>query len=272
MTNLLLVGDIHIADNPPSMRTDTYMEDILAKLSFATQKAAESDCDAIVLAGDVFHIKTPTRNSHRLVQRTGEVLTSAGIPVLIVPGNHDLSNDRLDSLGRQPLGTLTKMEGIELLIGPHPTLPIFGLPYLHDWVGELPKWMERYRMWCKEKNSEDFGFRPLMVTHAPIFPPGEDPPYEYIGGDDWARMMENGAVYSGHIHDPHGAYKVGGVWFCNMGAISRGSLHEKTLKRVPRVSIWDSERSNGSSRVSPQAFPEVSAGPSEAQLMQTATD
>jgi DNA repair exonuclease SbcCD nuclease subunit len=46
----------------------------------------------------VFHIKTPTRNSHALVQRTGEVLTSAGLPVLIVPGNHDLSNDRLDSL------------------------------------------------------------------------------------------------------------------------------------------------------------------------------
>lgn len=240
--SFLLIGDIHLADRPPSLRTDTYTEDILTKLKHAVRIAVDREVKAIVLAGDVFHIKTPTRNSHHLVQRTGEVLVSGGLPVIIIPGNHDLSNDRLESLRRQPLGTLAKMEGIDLLMGPHEEFPLFGLPYLHDWAGELPVRMKNYRTWCADRKAEDFDFWPLMITHAPIFPVGENPPYEFIGGDDWAELMQNGDCYYGHIHDPHGAYKPEDhlpVTLCNNGAISRGSLHEATLKREPHVTIWD---------------------------------
>lgn len=244
MTRILTIGDIHLADRPPSIRTETYTEDILDKLRAAVTLAVKEKVDAIISAGDVFHIKTPTRNSHALVQRTGEVLTSAGLPVLIVPGNHDLSNDRLDSLKKQPLGTLTKMHGIDLLIGPHKELPVFGLPYLHDW-SELPKWMAAYRKWADARKSENFEFWPLMVTHAPIFPMGEEPPYEFISADDWYGLMENGDCYYGHIHDPHGAYAANGgegrPTMCNNGAISRGSLHEATLKREPKVTVWDDD-------------------------------
>jgi predicted phosphodiesterase len=238
---ILLVGDIHLADKPPSIRTDSYTDDILAKLEAAVRMAQEASAECIVLAGDVFHIKTPTRNSHALVQRTGEALTAAGIPVFIVPGNHDLSNDRLESLSKQPLGTLAKMEGIELLIGGNSDYRIFGLPYLHDWSADLPVWMSRYKKWADQCKAGDFDFYPLMVTHAPIFPPGEEPPYEFIGADDWARLMVNGDCLYGHIHDPHGVYKPNpevGVTMCNNGAISRGSLHEKTLKREPKVTLW----------------------------------
>lgn len=240
----LLVGDVHLADRPPSIRTETYTDDIMAKLQYAVNLAKEQGCLAIVLAGDVFHIKTPTRNSHALVIRTGEVLKEADIPVLIVPGNHDLSNDRLDSLRKQPLGVLTRMEGIDLLLGPHPDFPLFGLPYLANWQDDLPKWMSKYREWTSAAKASDFDFMPLMVTHAPIFPAGETPPYDFIAADDWAGLMENGDFYWGHIHDPNGAFRAHPefpVWGCNQGAISRGSLHEKTLKREPAVTIWDNE-------------------------------
>jgi hypothetical protein len=135
------------------------------------------------------------------------------------------------------------MNGIDLLIGPHKEFPVFGLPYLYDWQ-ELPKWMGAYTKWSDPNKAGDFAFWPLMVTHAPIFPPGEEPPYEFIGGDDWAEMMVNGDCYYGHIHDPHGAYQPNPaypVYMCNNGAISRGSLHEATLKREPAVTVWDSE-------------------------------
>lgn len=240
---VLLIGDIHLADRPPSIRTETYTEDILDKLRAAVKIAVKESAEAIICAGDVFHIKTPTRNSHALVQRTGEVLTEAGIPVLIVPGNHDLSNDRLDSLKKQPLGTLAKMNGIELLIGPHKELPVFGLPYLADWQ-DLPKWMKAYKIWADKNKGVDWDFRPLMVTHAPIFPPGEEPPYEFISADEWAGLMEVGDCYYGHIHDPHGDYTPDPsipVTLCNNGAISRGSLHETTLKREPHVTVWQDD-------------------------------
>lgn len=238
-----IFGDMHFSDRPPSIRTETYTDDILTKTQHGVDLFKKEGCDAIASAGDVFHIKTPTRNSHSLVQRVGEVLRSAGLPVLITPGNHDLSNDRLDSLSKQPLGTLTKMEGIDLLIGPHPEFPLFGLPYLYDW-NELPKWMSAYKQWSGQRKADDMEFWPLMVTHAPLFPPGQEPPYDFIDAEDWAQMMENGDCYYGHIHDPHGVYSPAPdlpVTFCNNGAISRGSLHEATLKREPAVTIWQDD-------------------------------
>lgn len=153
------------------------------------------------------------------------------------------SADRLDSLPKQPLGTLARMTGIDLLIGPHPDLPLFGLPWLQTW-NDLPVWMDRWRRWSDDLRAE--WEWPLMVTHAPIFPRGEEPPYDYIDAENWADLMVNGDCYVGHIHDPHGVYqplKHRAVMLCNHGAISRGSLHEKTLKREPAVTLWDSEKS-----------------------------
>jgi DNA repair exonuclease SbcCD nuclease subunit len=244
MTRILLIGDVHLADRPPSVRTETYTDDILAKLQFAVEEAARQKVDCIVQGGDMFHLKAPTRNSHSLVQRTHEVLTSAGIPAYIVPGNHDMSSDRLDSLKKQPLGSLARMAGVDLLLGPHPDLPIFGLPYLQDWMADLPRWMKKYEKWADEQKGRDFDFWPLMITHAPIFPPGEEPPYEFIGADDWVSLMHGkGDCFYSHIHDPHGAYLIDdAVMMCNNGAISRGSLHEKTLKRKPAVTLWDTEQ------------------------------
>ncbi len=242
----LLIGDIHLSDRAPSLRTECYAQDILDKLADAVRIAIEQGAEAVVSAGDVFHIKSPSRTSHALVQRTGEVLRSADLPVLVVPGNHDLSQDRLESLKKQPLGTLAKMEGIELLMGHHPEFPLFGLPYLHDWSTMLNTWMKDFRDWSDAGKGGEFDFWPLMVTHAPIFPPGENPPYEFIDAADWAAMMQNGDCYYGHIHDVHGTYVPDPtipVVLCNNGAVSRGSLHEATLKREPAVTMWDSEKS-----------------------------
>lgn len=239
---ILCIGDVHLSDTPPSIRTDSYTDDVLDKLAFCVNLAQAQGCQLIIQAGDMFHIKTPSRNSHSLVQRTAHVLTSAQIPVLIVPGNHDMTHDRLDSLRKQPLGTLAKVSGIDLLIGPHPEWPVFGIPFLQDWA-ELPKWMDAFKKSGK----------PFLATHAPIFPKGEDPIYDYISAPDWASLMGgSGFCLYGHIHDIHGVYNEGGVTFCNQGAISRGSLHEKTLNRDLSVSIWDSE--TGDFTVHPISF------------------
>lgn len=228
-----LVGDVHLADRPPSIRRETYLEEILAKLEFAVEHANETQADALIQAGDLIHVKAPSRTSHALVQKCIDVLSRAEMPVLIVPGNHDMSNDRIESLPKQPLGTVGKAPGIDLLMGGHPTLPIFGIPYLWDFPTLLPGRTKKWHEWRGDR--EDV----LLVTHAPIFPPGETPIYDFIAAEDWAKLQKVGACYYGHIHDPHGTYEVGGVTFCNQGAISRGSLHEATLKRKPAITDFE---------------------------------
>lgn len=234
----IVIGDVHVSDNAPSSRTSTYTKDILDKLEWVSNRAVELNCDCIILAGDVFHIKSPVKNSHWLVQAVHKALTAGNLPVFAVPGNHDLTNDRLESISSQPLGALCNMKGVNLLIGASSIFPIFGIPWLSNWAKDLTKWMDDWQLF--EASTED---TPLMITHAPLFPSYQNPPYEYISYSDWAGAMGNypAFVYYGHIHDYYGVIKENGVSFCNQGALSRGSLHESSLNRKPAVTLWDSE-------------------------------
>jgi hypothetical protein len=53
------------------------------------------------------------------------------------------------------------------------------------------------------------------------------------------------------MHDPDGVFEVPvelvSSTFCNQGALSRGSVHEATLKRKPAVTLYDS-RKKGTNR------------------------
>lgn len=232
----LLVGDVHLADRPPSVRTDTYTDDILAKVRWCAEYANQQQLDAVIYLGDIFHIKTPTRNSHNLVLRTAEAMQIYRGETWIVPGNHDLSQDRLDSLDSQPLGTLALASRIQLAMGYIPELDVAAIPYMDD--------LEAFTQRCAASAGDiDIHAPSLIVTHQSIFPPGENPPYPHLKADELAAHWGSTPLAYGHIHDQHGFYQANGVWFCNNGAISRGSLHEETVKREPKVTIFDSKAS-----------------------------
>jgi predicted phosphodiesterase len=236
----ILLGDVHLADRPPSVRTEDYADLIIGKLRFSVQTAIEEKVDALILAGDVFHIKRPDRTSHALVQRALDTFTEAqkaGIEVMAVPGNHDMQHDRLDSLEKQPLGVLFK-SGVKPLMGRHPHLPVHGIPYLQDW-GDLHGWLGT----DETVGQSPIDTRTLVVTHAPIMPPGRSAPFEYIDATHWANAQGAGRLYYGHIHDTHGAFRAGdeGLGFCNQGALSRGSLHESDLQRKPAITLYDTD-------------------------------
>lgn len=262
MTDALIVGDVHLSDRAPSSRKDTYADEILAKLRwcsiYANHPGPGQGPVPMVISGDVFHIKTPWRTSYGLVQRVHDVLETVEMGVYIVPGNHDVSHDRLESLASQPLGALCRMGNVALLAdelitpGVDPVLPkIKGIPWHRefdggDWESVVRGYLESWR--------EDGDVPQLVVTHAPLFPPGQEPGvYNSIPADVWAGVMGEAGVaatYYGHIHEQHGWFEVPaptptdqGVThlFCNNGALSRGSLHEESVKRWPTVTYWSAE-------------------------------
>lgn len=229
----LLVGDQHVADRPPSARTDSYKDDILDKMRWIVNHANKEDVDHLVFLGDMFHIKRPDRNSYRMVQEVAGVLSEAAMPVHLVSGNHDQSNDRVDSISSQPLGTLLLMENVHLLDGYSDDATMFGIPYLDT---ESPELLQPYL--------EEYGNDVLICTHQSIFPEKEAPIYEYQSAENWADTFKAPAVAYGHIHSRMKAgafFEIGGTWFCNNGSISRGSLHEETINRKLAVTIYDSE-------------------------------
>jgi hypothetical protein len=84
----------------------------------------------------------------------------------------------------------------------------------------------------------------LAVTHAPIYPPSvaDNVLFELLNLNEVSEAMANaGYLYYGHIHEPHFKFDVDGVTYANMGAISRGSLHEYNLSRKIQVALWTPE-------------------------------
>jgi len=246
---IICVGDLHVSDKAPVSATESYTDDILVMLRWIADYAAAEKADAVVLAGDVFHHKAPSRNSHELVLKMIAVVKyfeDKQVRLLCVTGNHDVMNGVMDSVHeRQPLGVLYEA-GLEELVGwDEGGLPLFGVPWRESWT-------EPGDPALALKGLEDSEGLPLsngvlVVTHAPIYPPYEAQKQMFelvqLEGEDGlsAAMGNQGHLYYGHIHEDHGVFEVEGVQYANMGALSRGSLHEYNLNRQIKVAVWTIE-------------------------------
>jgi DNA repair exonuclease SbcCD nuclease subunit len=243
VSDYILVNDIHLSDRAPKNCTDSYLEDLFGLLDQIARLAQSRDAP-IIFAGDIFHIKTPSRTSHATVLRLIEWAREALVPVWAVPGNHDLLFDRFDSLSGQPLGVCFASGAIQLLDGwPDTDEPIYGVPWLATFDDtNVSEALRQYRA----EQSRSKPRHTLVVTHAPLYPPGRELPYENYPAGNWITAMGTYLSYTttvhyGHVHEPHGIYATLGVTFSNPGALSRGSLTEQNLTRTPAVAIWNSD-------------------------------
>lgn len=243
MALYLCVNDIHATRRPPSRCTDTYWPDLVDLLAQSTVVAAARDVSGVIWAGDVFHHKAPVRTDHGVVQDLISIIRAYPCPVWIVPGNHDIQHDRLDSIETtQPLGVLfrTCAQRLEGWDGYDDAarLDLYGVPWQQEWSEQ------GIRDALDDWRRETYGCS-LVVTHAPIYPPGREPGYEgaeFTPASWWADAMGNtGYLLYGHIHEPHDVWRHDGVTFCNYGALSRGSLDEYNLKREVGIALWDTD-------------------------------
>lgn len=238
MTQVLLIGDLHLSDKPPSNCTDSYNDDLFTMLEEVIVVSRDRAVDAVVFSGDIFHSKIPMRTSHRTVQRMIRVIQRFPCPVYLVVGNHDIQSDRVESIAEtQPFGVLLH-SGARLLDGlAGDGLPLVGVSWQQDWQNAGTA----FATWRETVESGVFQTSMLLVTHAPLYPPGQELPWENVPSWVVAEWMgSRGFCYYGHVHPLHGVFESNGVIFCNQGALSRGSLHEEDLTRVPAVTIWHS--------------------------------
>lgn len=241
----LLASDLHLADpaHAPASCTENYTEELFGLLAQMRRVVInDEEIRAVILAGDIFHLKAPTRNSHRLVQYTISALSHFRCRVYIVPGNHDMQHDRMDSIMlTQPLGVIFRSGAAQPLVGWMPgDEPVYGVPWLQHWTDEaVSEALAAYR-----ERDHGMPWNSLVVAHAPLYPPGQELKFEHYPASSFAAAMGDmpvhHCVFYGHVHERHGEFEAGLVRFCNNGALSRGSLHEYNLTRQPACTIWDS--------------------------------
>lgn len=236
----IFVGDVHAADNPPRFCTEAYIEDLWKVLDELIPRAAnEVSAEAVVFVGDLFHHKAPSRTSHGLVLQLMECFKRYPCPVFVVPGNHDIQHDRLESLPESPLGVLERSGAIQFL-WPHGNGSFYedqvcGLPWTSSELGD------------EAMTTIDALTAPVVVAHAPLYPPGKELRFEYWDIEMLVEVLPPQVthVYYGHVHDMHGTWRYEAadreVWFCNHGAVTRGSISESDLTRPVGCTVWSAD-------------------------------
>ena len=226
MFKAITFTDIHLADKNPASRIDNYMESILNKLEQAKDICTIKNVDVALCGGDIFHIKTPTKNSHYLVSRTIDVFKSFPCPVYSVYGNHDLRQDNISTLPRQPYYTLVKSGALNYLhdeLFDNGKVRIFGMDYCSFPAEE-------------QFNRENAGEKiQICVAHVNASSSFSDLFGEKVYRYQDLQYTSPDIFVFGHYHPDQGIEVHNNKHFINVGSLSRGSLKKDELGRIPSL-------------------------------------
>lgn len=267
---ILTIGDIHLSDHAPGARRDNYRAAVMGKLrKLILEAALKLRVALILLTGDIFHLKSASRNSHGLVRELIEILRAAPCPVFAAPGNHDMKNDSPASIPSQPLGVVFESGALRELTPNGFLFHVVGGQTLTT-SGELDSqvWMEEGR--GKRFSGERFvkvcataynevdplsECRKITRTHEDL--PGKEVDHLVTVGHFYA-TPEGGPFFKhtcasygelaqtptdifvlGHFHIDQGIQRVGEKVFINLGSLTRGSLDEDNIHRKVKVGLID---------------------------------
>lgn len=224
--------DVHLADKAPQSRTDDWTSTVLDKLIQVGEIAREVGATAVIDGGDFFHVKTPSRNSHELIQRVAAVHDEYPCPVYGLTGNHDVKYGDPDFLDESPLGVLFatgvfKPFGgeVDVRFG---DVRLVGVPY-HG------KKYDMNRLTTIVKGEEK---HLVVAAHLLASQAGG----EMFGAEDIVRYsdlvnLDPDVWMFGHWHKNQGVTELGAKHIVNIGSLTRGSLSEDDMKRIPEVAI-----------------------------------
>jgi exonuclease SbcD len=228
--------DVHVADVTPISRTDNWVETVLDKLRQVGQIATEVQAQAVLDGGDFFHVKSPSRTSHRLLRQVVEVHQEYPCPVYANFGNHDSVYGDLRWLEQQPLGVLFETGTFQKLFDEYEllldvagvTVRVVGIPY-HGVS------YDRGRLQVK-KGSEDYL---VVIAHLLASNTNQESFYE---GEDVMRYQDlrdlDADVFAfGHLHKDQGIQEIApGKWVVNIGSLTRGTLSQDS-DRIPSCAV-----------------------------------
>lgn len=222
-------SDIHVSDTGPRSRLDNFKETVLGKIGQMRSACSKLKADAAIIAGDLYNLKAPSRNSHRLNQELIKEFKQFPCPIYMIEGNHDLTANSLDSLAEQPLGVLfadgTLIRLREAIIEKNGVkVSIVGMPYTENIE------VKDFNLAPKGDAAAQIGVLHLYssVKGGMLF---KDRLYGY----DELSVLGPDVFIIGHYHLDQGTYEYMGKHFVNLGSMTRGTLGEDDIAHHPRI-------------------------------------
>lgn len=232
--------DVHLSDRSPQSRVDDWTETLLGKIQQVGKIAQDVGAEAVLDGGDFFHVKSPTRNSHRLVNQAAAAHAEYPCPVYACIGNHDVKYGDYAYLGEQPLGVLFESGVFRRLYDEHESLfgqteagsplvrvvgvPYHGTEYDFERLSKIKKQDEKYL---------------VVVAHLLASPSGGTmfEAEDIVKYGDLAGLDPDLWLF-GHWHKDQGVKEIApGKYVVNIGSLSRGALNQDDVSRKPSVAV-----------------------------------
>jgi exonuclease SbcD len=121
----------------PETGLNTRLEDFTLALNTAIAQALDAQVDLAVFAGDAYKARDPNQTHQRAFAQSLKRLTDAGVPVVLLVGNHDIPNTRGKAHALEIYGLLGGA-GVTILSAPdvatirtrRGAVLVAGMPYL----------------------------------------------------------------------------------------------------------------------------------------------
>lgn len=219
MSSIIFVGDLHLKGSSPISRVDDYPTVILSKLESLINTAKSFNCDKIMLLGDVFDSHITTLPYLAKVINTFKKISDAGIDVYTIVGNHDIKNNRMDSLDSSALGILISTGYLKLaprnLIIDDTSFSCFHYPE------ELTNNSESCYSVCIAHRYYEFGLSWDSLTSEDL------------------KSLNYDAMILGHYHVPCDTLSIEDTLLYRPGSLSRSTSEPYNKLRTPRVLVFN---------------------------------
>jgi DNA repair exonuclease SbcCD nuclease subunit len=229
--------DVHIQENNPPSRLGDYKSDVFGKMRQIMALARTHKVDFTVCGGDLFNAKKPAATKHSTVTSIAGILNKVDVPHYLVPGNHDLTGDSMDTIPDQPIGVLLETGVMKQITNQVVTkkdlkVQMFSFPF--DEEPDLSEYAS---------NPEEGVDVSILGIHVYASPRGgtlygKTKVFSYPE----LSKTKHDVYLLGHYHADNGAItddfgEAKPQTFVNVGSVTRGDYGDENLARVPKVCL-----------------------------------
>ena len=236
---ILHITDSHGTVKSPESRTDLFYLTFLRKLAEITYIIKLHKIDMVLHTGDLFH---SSRVSNKFMGQVAEIIKSWGVPLYVVPGNHDIDGYTIDTIDQTSLGLLAKTDVLTLLTRDNPIR--INVPQQNKSDITVAISGQEYYANIDTGDMSDFEMRQdeadinILAIHGYIADTPQHPNIRCTYPKDI--ITDADIILCGHYHRSF-AMDVGDVAYYNPGSMMRVEMTEYNKTHMPQYGILEIE-------------------------------
>ena len=233
---ILHITDSHGTVKGPESRKDIYYVSFLKKFYELGYVIKKHNIDMVIHTGDLFHT---ARVSDKFTGQVASLINAFGVPVYVVPGNHDIEGYTTDTIDQTKLGLLAKTKTVTILDRNKP-LQIIAKQGKEEFTIAISG--QEYYAHIDEGNPTDFDMQQdeadlnILAIHGYVTPDAQHPNIKHTMANTITTDAD--IILAGHYHRKF-EYNGPDFEIYNPGSLLRVDQTEYNKTHTPHYGILD---------------------------------